>query len=328
MARRPARLKIDNRVLIFGGPYSNLQGTEAVLAAARRLKIAREHIICTGDMAAYCGDPVATIDLVRGSGIHAVMGNCDEQLATSADDCACGFPSDSMCERLSSAWFAYANAAVRTEQREWLARLPRRIDLEIGGRRLAVVHGSVSAVNRFVFATTPLAVKRDEMQLAACDGVIGGHCGLPFTEIVDGRLWHNAGVIGMPANDGTSRVWFSVLGSTRSGLKIEHRAIVYDHAAAAGAMRKACLPSDYRVALASGLWPSCDVLPAREAREQGVPLKPASVLWRSIQDKARRAETRLLWPKPVGGAEPADAAERGSSHAGGSRGVLHAGRAG
>src|SRR5262245_29920450 len=70
MARRRAELKVEDRVLIFGGPYSNLQATEAVLVAAKRLKITRAHIICTGDMAAYCGDPVATMDLVRDSGIH------------------------------------------------------------------------------------------------------------------------------------------------------------------------------------------------------------------------------------------------------------------
>ena len=37
------------------------------------------------------------------------------------------------------------------------------------------------------------------------DGVIGGHCGLPFTKVVGDRLWHNPGAIGMPANDGTPR---------------------------------------------------------------------------------------------------------------------------
>jgi len=127
----------DGPLLVFGGPYSNLQATEALLAEARRLRIPKERIICTGDIVAYCGDPVATIDLIRESGIHVVMGNCDEQLAAGAENCGCGFPSDSLCERLSSAWFAYATQVVRSDQRAWLASLPRRIDLNIAGRRLA-----------------------------------------------------------------------------------------------------------------------------------------------------------------------------------------------
>src|SRR5215831_9504177 len=200
-------VELDGPTMVFGGPYSNLQATQAILAHARRLAIPPARILCTGDLAAYCGDPVATIDLVRHAGIHAVMGNCDEQLANSADDCACGFPPGGTCERLSSAWFAYANGEVSADARQWLAQLPRRIDLKIGARRLAVVHGGVRQINRFVFASTPTATKRQEIEAADAHGVVAGHCGLPFSQIVGERLWHNAGVIGMPANDGTPRVW-------------------------------------------------------------------------------------------------------------------------
>src|SRR4030088_2872699 len=92
-------------------------------------------IICTGDLVAYGGDPVATIGLVRRVGIQVVMGNCDEQLAQGARDCGCGYPAGSACERLSSAWFAHADREVGSDARLWLAGLPRRIDLAIGGAR-------------------------------------------------------------------------------------------------------------------------------------------------------------------------------------------------
>lgn len=302
-------VRADGPVLVFGGPYSNLQATEAVLSEARRLEVPKERIICTGDLTAYCGDPVATIDLVKDSGIHVVMGNCDLQIAEAADSCGCGFPSDSFCERLSSAWFAYANKLVRADQRTWLAELPRRVDLEVAGRRLAVIHGGISVINRFVFATTPADIKRQEIELSGCDGVIGGHCGLPFSEIVDGQLWHNAGVIGMPANDGTPRVWFSLLTPVSAGLQIEHRAISYDHIAAASRMQRAGLPDEYRVALACGIWPSCDVLPRGETRVQGAHIEVGSVLWRPEPSRgngarAVTADRTLLWPALFTGADP------------------------
>jgi predicted phosphodiesterase len=297
MAETP-QLSIDGPALVFGGPYGNLQATQAMLAEAARRGIPAARIICTGDLVAYCGDPAATIDLVRRAGIHVVMGNCDEQLAQGAADCGCGFPSGSACERLSSAWFAYTDAQVGRDARAWLGELPRRIDLVIGGRRLAVIHGSVSRINQFVFASTAAAVKRRELDLAQADGVIGGHCGLPFTQSLDGKLWHNAGVVGMPAHDGTPRVWFSVLTpQAGGGIRIEHRALAYDHAAAATAMVGAGLPPDYRGALASGLWPSCDVLPYREIRESGVALAPGIVNW-TLAPTRRRARPHVeeLWP--------------------------------
>jgi len=100
MAETPL-LTIDGPALVFGGPYGNLQATAAVLREAGRHGIPPSRIICTGDLVAYGGDPVATIALVRDAGIHVVMGNCDEQLAQGAQDCGCGYPAGSACERLA-----------------------------------------------------------------------------------------------------------------------------------------------------------------------------------------------------------------------------------
>src|SRR5690348_4001959 len=118
---RTPHIAIDSPALVFGGPYGNLQATRAVVAEAARRGIPAARIICTGDLVAYCGDPAATIDLVRRAGIHVVMGNCDEQLAQHAADCGCGFPTGSTCERLSAAWFAHADAEVDRDARAWLA---------------------------------------------------------------------------------------------------------------------------------------------------------------------------------------------------------------
>jgi predicted phosphodiesterase len=293
---------MDGAVMIFGGPYGNAEATRAALDAARRHCIPASRIVCTGDLVAYCADPVAAIDIVRDSGIHVVMGNCDEQLGTSADDCGCGFPEGSACERLSAAWYAYADARVTPEQRRWLAGLPRRLDIEIGSVRLAVIHGAVENISQFIFASTPSLAKKRELDKVGCDGIIAGHCGLPFTNVVDGRLWHNAGVVGMPAHDGTPRVWYSVLTPAADGsIEIAHHALDYDHARAAAAMRKARLPAEYERALGDGIWPGCDVLPQKEIHAGGIALAAGSAVWRP--DPAERAKRRgapiierELWP--------------------------------
>ena len=271
----------DQTWLLFGGPYGNLQATQALLAQAKLLAIPLERILCTGDLVAYCGNPVETIDAIRDSGISVVMGNCDEQLATSATDCGCGFEPGSACARLSDDWYAYADSIVRPDQRQWLATLPKRIDLTIAGRTLAAIHGSAQSINTFVFQGTPDSEKRHSLAAVGCDGIIGGHAGLPFTQFLDGRLWHNPGVIGMPANDGTPRVWFSVIRPTASGLHIERRALSYDFEAAQAAMRRASLPESYQKALASGLWPSLDILPQDERMQTGKSLDEASTTWTS-----------------------------------------------
>jgi predicted phosphodiesterase len=294
-------LYFDDPVIVFGGPYGNLEATRALLDEAARMAIPPERIVCTGDVVAYGSDAAATVDVVRAAGIHVVMGNCEESLASEAADCGCGYVPGSACDRLAAAWFAHADRELGADARAWMAQLPRRIDLVMAGTRFAVVHGGIDRINRFIFASTAATIKADEVQCSRTDGVIAGHCGLPFTQVVAGRLWHNAGAVGMPANDGTVRAWFSLLTPGPNGLAIEHRALAYDHVAAAAKMRRAGLPEDYATALETGLWPSCDVLPFKEIRERGVPLDPGAVLWRppvAATSRARRRPVpcKQLWP--------------------------------
>lgn len=278
MTQRIPTLSTDRPVLVFGGPYSNLQATEALLAVADQRGFSPDHVICTGDLTAYCGSPRETIDLVAARGIQVVMGNCDEQLARDADDCGCGFEEGSACDLLSASWYAFASSQVTDAQRAYLATLPPRVDLVLCGVRLAVVHGRPSQVNAFVFRGTDGDVKAADLADIDADGIVGGHSGLPFTEFVDGKVWHNAGVIGMPANDGTPRVWYSVITPNADGsMSFSHEALDYDFEGARAAMRSAGLPHAYHDALATGLWPSLDILPPRERRETGAPLRSASV---------------------------------------------------
>jgi predicted phosphodiesterase len=150
--------------MVFGGPYSNLEATRAVLDEAVRLSISADRIICTGDVVAYGADAAATVDLVRDRVGHVVMGNCEQSLAAGSVDCGCGFPTGSSCERLSAAWFAQASRELNNDARAWMADLPRQIDIEIGGCRLAVIHGGVDIINRFIFASTATAIKLGEIR--------------------------------------------------------------------------------------------------------------------------------------------------------------------
>jgi hypothetical protein len=115
------------------------------------------------------------------------------------------------------------------------------------------------------------------------DAVIAGHSGLAFTEITGAGLWHNAGAIGMPANDGTPRVWFSILTPKpeTGAIDVTLHGLEYDHADAARAIRAVTPDLPYAETLASGLWPNMTVLPAAERQQQGRRLTPGPVTWRS-----------------------------------------------
>ena len=135
-----------------------------------------------------------------------------------------------------------------------------------------VIHGSLSSINQFVFASTADLIFTEQFALTDADLVIGGHCGIPFTKLVDNKIWHNTGAIGMPANDGTTQTWFSLL-NTENGLSLESRSLHYDHESAYHDMQQAGMNNGYAAALKTGLWPSMDVLPEQEKTNRGVAIK-------------------------------------------------------
>jgi predicted phosphodiesterase len=272
---------LEPPLLFFGGAYGNLQATESLRAEAARRGVSPDRVICTGDVVAYCGAPAESVALIRDWGIAVTQGNVEEQIAAAAEDCGCGFEEGSACEVLSRSWYALCLAALDPATARWMERLPRLIRFEVDGVRFAVLHAAADAINRFVFASTPAADKQAQLDALGVDAVIAGHSGIPFTQRLDGGVWHNAGVVGMPANDGTPEVWFSMLARTGAGLAFVHHRLDYDFAAAAADMRRGGFPEPYARALETGLWPSLDILPDKERAETGVRLSPGGVVFQT-----------------------------------------------
>jgi predicted phosphodiesterase len=268
-------------LITFGGPLGNFDALEAFLTEAHRLGIAPQNMICTGDIAAYCAEPEPCAQTLMAAGIHVLMGNCEQSLAAGSEDCGCNFVAGSTCARLADDWYSFTRARISAETRAWMAGLPRRMTFTMGGTRFAVIHGGGRQINRYVFASER-AVLMEEMQGLGCDVVIAGHGGLPFTTDAGGRLWHNPGTIGMPANDGTPRVWFSVIGIGNNELVFEQRSLDYDFRKQAGKMRAANLPEAYAGALETGLWPDLAILPAEEAKAGQKPLDALNIGWGSL----------------------------------------------
>lgn len=272
----------DQPVLIFGGPYSNLAALQAIKAAAIQHQVPDDRVICTGDIVAYCGEPSETTEFIREWGIPVVMGNCEESLADSAADCGCGFEDNTHCSLLSVQWFRFADQRVSSEQRTWMKQLPHRLQLSLAGFNILLVHGAVDSINRFIFASTPDDLKYQQFQQAEAatgfspDIIVGGHCGIPFASELTSekgkpRYWLNAGVIGMPANDGTAEGWYMLLHPEHSTgtIRVSFHRLAYDVESTRQVMADRNLVSPYQIALATGLWPSTDILPEDEKQKTG-----------------------------------------------------------
>ena len=253
--------ELQGDVLLFGGPYSNLQASQAMLDIARKRGIAPQNRICTGDVIAYFADPVATLHLWRDE-CELVAGNCEQQLGAGADDCGCGFEDGSACDVLSKGWYAFADRAVSRDDRLFMVDAPDLVVFTQVGRRYVVIHGGLSDVAQFLWPVSAKSEFLREISLVRgavgqVDCIIAGHCGMAFETQVDGVDWINVGVIGMPPHDGQPETRFAVL---RDGcVKIE--TLNYDFGAVRLAMERVGLVQGYEKTLQTGFWPSEDILP-------------------------------------------------------------------
>lgn len=267
---------LQGRILIFGGPYGNLAATRAMQDRARELGIPAQRVICSGDLVAYCAEASQTVELIREWGIAVVMGNCEESLAASEPDCGCGFEPGSECSTLSRTWYDYANRQIDSEQRRWMQGLPRQVDFQVDGRNCRVIHGAVDSINQFIFPSTDVELKRDQLDKAGVDVIIGGHSGIPFGQKIDSRYWLNAGVIGVPANDGSTDVWYMLLEPGENGPSASWHRLAYAQQLSHRSTLAAGM-GEYAQALLDGLWPSMDILPQAERRQRGQRIQPAVI---------------------------------------------------
>jgi hypothetical protein len=271
--------ELTGYVLLFGGPYSNRQATDALIAAARGAGIGASQAICTGDTVAYCGDPLGTVAALREFGCPIIAGNTEKQLAAGAPDCGCGFAEGSTCDLLSAGWFGFASKTVDAATTSWMAELPDYLSFTHAGRRYGVLHGGVSDISRFLWPLCSEAEFEGEIALLEAvvgplDGIIAGHAGIAFERRIGNRTWINAGVIGMPPHDGRPETRFVIL--SEDGARIKR--LAYDVVGAVQDMEAADLVQGYQVSLETGIWPSEDVLPGAMRRLTGTETSQAHSL--------------------------------------------------
>ena len=266
---------LSGKLLIFGGPYSNLQAITELQSIATQRGIPAQNIICTGDVVGYCAQPEESVQLVKEWGIHCISGNVEQNIVSGEDDCGCNYLEGGRCDLFSRTWFPYAIRSLSADSVHWMAALPQHLTFRYADKSVAVIHGSPAEVSEFVFASTPWATKKKHFNTTATEVMLAGHAGLPFADVQDSRYWLNAGVIGMPANEGTPRVWYLVLDDAEGAFSCSFESFTYDHVLANQLMRKNELPEAYAQTLLTGIWDNCEILPEAEKALQGVPLTPS-----------------------------------------------------
>jgi hypothetical protein len=253
------------RIAVFGGVYSNVHALAATLADVRARDA--DAVFCLGDLGGCGPHPDRVFPLLREHGVRTIQGNYDVAVAQGHADCGCGYtdPRDNHFARVS---YAYTVARTAAANRRWMAGLPAHRRLRLGGAEALLCHGSPRAVSEFLWeSTTPDGLVARLLDDAQAELILCTHSGIKWhRRLPDGRDFVNVGVIGRPENDGTPRVWYTLL--TREpgrDLDVEFVPIAYDHEALAREIEAEGLPPEFAETVRTGWWTTClEVLPGRE----------------------------------------------------------------
>jgi len=253
------------RVALFGGVYSNHLALEALIADVRSKGI--ERVYCLDDLGAFGPHPDRVFPILRQANIPVVQGNYDHSLGHGLPDCQCGYTDerDNYFARLS---YAYTFKNTSAENKAWMKQLPTEIHFELGGYKVLLCHGSPRKMNEFLWETTTSnAFLQKLIKSTNADVIVATHTGLHWhRHIADRKHVINCGVIGRPANDGRTNVWYTIISAgSNDELSVEFVPLDYDYKRLALEMRAEKLPEEFVQTIETGWWTTClEVLPAKE----------------------------------------------------------------
>lgn len=256
--------EVSGRVALFGGVYNNYLALDAFLEDAPSHT---SEFYCLGDVGAFGPHPDRSIGILREAGVSIVQGNYDRSVGMRRGDCACGYtdPRDNYFAALS---YAYTFRNTSERNKDFLATFPDHIRFRSPkGKRILLCHGSPRRQNEFLWESiSPDPFLARLLGDAQCDILAVTHTGIPWKRhLPDGRLVVNVGVIGRPANDGKSHVWYAVLDLSGEVPDATFISLSYDHERLAYEMRAERIAEPFVETVETGWWTTClEILPAKE----------------------------------------------------------------
>lgn len=235
------------RIAIFGDIHGNLPALDAVLADIGRQRF--DAVYCLGDLVGYATFPNEVTERIRHERIPTIMGNYDDGVGFDRDDCGCAYR-DAEEQRRGQESLMWTRARVTPENKAFLRTLHQEIRFDADGKRVLLVHGSPRKMNEYLFEDRPVSSFQRLAASSNADVIVFGHTHKPYTKMVDGVFFVNAGSVGKP-KDGDWRACYAVL-EPALGEPVQFVRVPYNLQTVTEAIRHSELPKAFAADLERG----------------------------------------------------------------------------
>lgn len=236
------------RLAVFSDVHGNIHGLEAVLADIQRR--GADLVWCGGDLVGYGADPGPVVDRIRELGIPTVMGNYDDAIGYFRVVCGCDYKDEAEAQRGARS-IAWTKQHTTDAQKRFLRNLPHRIEREIEGHRVVLVHGSPARLNEYLYEDTSDERFTAHLELTRADVLLFGHTHQPFHKVLQGKHLVNTGSAGRPKH-GYPNATYALLELQPGIVNVEIVEVPYDYEAAARAIEASDLPREFAQILREG----------------------------------------------------------------------------
>jgi len=229
------------RIAVFADVHGNLEALHGVLKDIKKRQA--EKIFCAGDLVGYGPFPGEVIELIKSQGIPTVMGNYDDGVGNYRLVCGCDYK-DAHAQMLGEKSILWTKEHTTEEHKEFLRRLPMRLEFEAAGRKVLLVHGSPRRLNEYLYQDTEPKYLEELLTEAGCDVLICGHTHIPYIkELAGGRYVINVGSAGKPKHGNPHAVYALI--DLAQKVSVSFSEVSYDYEQTAQAIEQSSLPGEF-----------------------------------------------------------------------------------
>jgi len=238
------------QAIIFGDIHGNLPALEAVFADMEKRGYT-ENLYCLGDLVGYGTFPNEVVTMIRERNIPTIMGNYDQGVGISSDDCGCAYKTDE-ARKLGERSIAWSNGVVTDDHKAYLRSLAENIPITVGNVDILLVHGSPRKINEYLYEDRPDNSLERIMDGIDANVLVCGHTHLPYDRTLpSGARIINAGSVGKPKDNNVDACYI-VLTANGDGLDVEFVRVPYDVEKAASAIEATDMPDEFAQMLRDG----------------------------------------------------------------------------
>lgn len=222
------------RIGLLSDVHANLPALEEVLRDLRGRGV--DVLLHAGDVVGYNPFPNEVIEVFQREEIRTILGNHDRAVLTG---------DNYWFNSVAATALRWTRACLESSSVSYLRSLKPRMELEIGGSKLLVVHGSPEDADEYIYEGD----LREDILPPGFDALVMGHTHVPFVRRLAGALVVNPGSVGQP-RDGDPRASYALLDVGQGHGEL--RRVEYDARRVVRAIEAASLPQFLGVRLLEG----------------------------------------------------------------------------